>query len=75
MPKKSSKTENSLQEREQLEKLYIKQQLGAAAVAKKLGWGERTVYARLAFHGLISGHKRPNYCESCGHVVKGKRKA
>jgi len=75
MPKKPSKTENSLQERNRLERLYIKQQLGASAVANKLGWSERTVYARLAFHGLLAGYKRPHYCERCGHVEKSKSRA
>lgn len=74
MPRKAWKTEDSLREREILEKLYVVQCLTAEEVAKKLGWKERTVYDRLAFHGLTAGHRRPRYCKCCGQAIKPKRK-
>ena len=73
MPRKKWKTEDNIQERKQLEKLYIKQNLFASEVAEILGWAERTVYNRLAFHGLKKGSRTPKYCECCGQIIKPKR--
>lgn len=74
MPRRAWKTEDSIHERNKLEKYYVAQRLGAEAVAEKMGWAVRTVYDRLAFHGLISGHRTPKYCPCCGHAVPPGRK-
>lgn len=74
MPRRAWKTEDTVDERNLLEKLYFKQKLTAEEVGKRLGWAERTVYDRLAFHGLSEGNRKPRYCNCCGQVIKAKRK-
>ena len=65
----------SLQERELLERLYIKKNLSAAQIAEKLHCAERTIFNRLKAHGIsrehpVTGIKNifppTNYCPHCG---------
>lgn len=69
MPKKQAKTRNTLKERKQLEELYMRKQLTAEDIAERMGWGRRTVYDRLKYHGLTPGYEAPEYCKCCGHVI------
>jgi transposase len=73
MPRKAWATQDNISERLMLEELYVVQLFTAEAVAEKLGWGKRTVYHRLAFHGLTPGNRKPRYCSYCGQVKPKSR--
>ena len=63
----------SIQERDLLYKLYVKQNKTAQELADKFGMSERLVFTRLRQHGISKvGYKKrlPHYCPTCGQQVR-----